>query len=595
MRLNATNPVLRCLLMLCLFGLLISAASQDQGSVSEKNDQTQLDSLAGLWKAHKRFDAYHQGPLLLNADDGWAEFAGQRVALVYKGERWTASFSSEHGEFFGRMSEKGPMAHWHQPDIIQMGATAASPVQFEAGEGRLWIGSVTPIASQFTFYLPMTPSAEGGLQTYLRNPERNMGVFAQIQRVELAGEALSLIGNFRGSDETQTLLAGRYYADADYFSLDFPIRRGGSYDFRRVSDPEESGFRARPPGEWRYQAPPALIDGWRTGTLTDVGLNAELIREMIETHILPADQDVHSLNVHGVLVARGGVLVLEEYFHGFHRDLPHDTRSAGKSLGSVLVGAAMLEGVGISPDTAVYSALGETPDGLDERKQAMRLEHLLTMSSGFYCDDGDGDAPGNENNLQSQNDQPDWYRYILDLPMAEAPGETAIYCSVNSNLIGAVVSALSQRPLTELVQTLVAEPLQISSYHLNLQPTGEPYLGGGSHWRARDYMKLVQMMLDGGRWNGTQVVSEQWARESTQARVRIGERGYGRQWWVNEYDWHGETVEAFFAAGNGGQIFMGIPAADLVIAFWGGNYSDQAGRLAQSVLIPEYILAATPR
>jgi len=58
------------------------------------------------------------------------------------------------------------------------------------------------------------------------------------------------------------------------------------------------------------------------------------------------------------------------------------------------------------------------------------------------------------------------------------------------------------------------------------------------------------------------------------------------------YPYRGKTVRAFFGAGNGGQIFMGIPDLDLAIAFTGGNYADAALFIPQRVLVPEQILPA---
>ncbi len=584
MKISFPLAAARVALLLVASTLMVSAASAQASP-----------QLEGLWKAYKRFDSDQQAPLLIDFEAGWAAFAGQRVELALEAERWHANFGPKHGEFFGRLGPGGPRAHWRQPTVLQIGARVASPVQFTRVSTGIWAGRVSVMASQFTFFLPIERSSDGALTTFLRNPERNLGVFAQVEQLQVEDNDLQLNGRFRGSAEAQTLLAGRYHPEGDYFTLHLPANRGGSYDFHREAVPERSHFRARSPGDWSYVAPPALDDGWQTGTLADAGIDVDRIRAMIEGEILPIDEDVESLNVHGLLIARGGVLVLEEYFHGFHRDLPHDTRSAGKSLGSVLAGAIQQQGVDISADTLVFDALGESLQGLDPRKQAMTLEHLMTMDSGFHCDDGDGDAPGNENVLQSQSEQPDWYRYTLDLPMANGPGEAPVYCSVNSNLIGAIVSARSRQPLSDLVQDLIAGPMQIPVYHLNLQPTGEFYLGGGSHWRARDFMKLPQMMMDGGVWNGRRIVSEDWAQRSTTEATRIGERSYGWQWWLVDYDWHGQTARAFFAAGNGGQIFMGIPEADLVIAFLGGNYSARAGRAAQSDLIPNHILPATRR
>jgi CubicO group peptidase (beta-lactamase class C family) len=59
-----------------------------------------------------------------------------------------------------------------------------------------------------------------------------------------------------------------------------------------------------------------------------------------------------------------------------------------------------------------------------------------------------------------------------------------------------------------------------------------------------------------------------------------------------EYPYKGRTVRAFFAAGNGGQVVMGIPELDLVMAFYGGNYNDPVLFTSQRVYVPQYILPA---
>jgi len=74
---------------------------------------------------------------------------------------------------------------------------------------------------------------------------------------------------------------------------------------------------------------------------------------------------------------------------------------------------------------------------------------------------------------------------------------------------------------------LVAEPLQIREYHLNLQPTGEPYLGGGAHFLPRDFMKLGQMMLDGGVWNGRRILSREFAQRAGQSLSPSADRRMG--------------------------------------------------------------------
>jgi CubicO group peptidase (beta-lactamase class C family) len=86
-------------------------------------------------------------------------------------------------------------------------------------------------------------------------------------------------------------------------------------------------------------------------------------------------------------------------------------------------------------------------------------------------------------------------------------------------------------------------------------------------------MKLAQLMVNHGRWAGRQILAFEWVRRSSSPlRDLWPTQQYGFLWNSVEYSYRGKKVRAFFAAGNGGQIFMGIPDLDLVIAFTGGSY-----------------------
>ena len=199
----------------------------------------------------------------------------------------------------------------------------------------------------------------------------------------------------------------------------FP-EHGGSYDFHRDGEHSELYPRGQRAERSGYQPPPAQDDGWRTGTLDEVGLSRGGLEAFLQTLLDMPIESVHTPQVEGVLIARHGKLVLEEYFHGESRDRLHDTRSAAKSLTATIAGAAIAAGAPLALTTPVYAAMngGQTPAGLEPRKRAMTLEHLLMMRSGFFCDDGNPDAPGNEEVISEQTAEPDYYRYSLNVPMA---------------------------------------------------------------------------------------------------------------------------------------------------------------------------------
>jgi|SRR5919197_6144623 CubicO group peptidase (beta-lactamase class C family) len=99
--------------------------------------------------------------------------------------------------------------------------------------------------------------------------------------------------------------------------------------------------------------------------------------------------------------------------YGEHRDKPHDTRSAAKSLTATLFGAAIKAGIPVDISSPVYQVMndGEFPPDLEPRKKALKVENLLTMSSGLDCDDGDPKSPGNENIMVDESGAKDYYKF----------------------------------------------------------------------------------------------------------------------------------------------------------------------------------------
>jgi CubicO group peptidase (beta-lactamase class C family) len=152
---------------------------------------------------------------------------------------------------------------------------------------------------------------------------------------------------------------------------------------------------------------------------------------------------------------------------------------------------------------------------LDERKKKQTPGDLMSMTSGFECDDTNPAAPGNESVMMDQTEQLNWTRYTVDLPMSKPPGgSTAVYCSVDMNLTAAIVANATGIWLPDYFDAVLAQPLQFGAYYWNLTPTGEGY-GGGAYVMPRDGIKLGQLFLDGGVWNGRRVVSQHWIDMAT--------------------------------------------------------------------------------
>ena len=550
--------------------------------------------LVGLWEAKRHFGPEVRGVLELVPRDGAlvARIGGYSAPVTLTGERNEFRLPEGRGTFRGKLVSRGEISgFWIQPKSPLSDLEHSTPVTLRHVDGR-WRGEVKPLDQAFTFYLPVTRGEQGVLATYLRNPERNVGVFTRVKRLEREGERVRLVGTIGGRTDETTLAEGRY--ERGRLTVPFP-NRGGNYEFSKVAEGASPFYpRGKDAKPYRYAPPIPRDDGWPVASVDDVGISKAGIEAFIQRLIDTPMASVSASQIHSVLIARHGKLVLEEYFHGHRWDQPHDTRSAAKSLVAAMVGAAMHAGIKVSEATPVYETmLGTLPAGMDPRKRAMTLGHLLTMTGGHFCDDNNDDAPGNEDKMQEQRREPDWYRFILELPMDRTPGEKLVYCSVDAHLAGGVLARAAGEPLPELFDRLVARPLRMGPYHVLLSPTGDGYMGGGSQFRPRDFLKVAQLMATGGTWQGTRIFSEEWARKSG-APLRDIMRGqkYGYLWNSSEYPYRGGTVRGIFAAGNGGQIFMAIPELGLAIAFTGGNYSDAALFIPQRKLIPEQILPA---
>ena len=551
--------------------------------------------LPGLWGATRRFGPDTRGPLIIyRTPEGWrADFAGFTVPV--RGDR-PATFAFDLPDGKGSF-RNGHWIQWGAAAPVTLIPDASSPLsgtergtggEDRAGRGvRTWRGTVTPLDNRLTFYLPITRQADGTLRTYLRNPERNAGWFTRAKRIDLNGNDVRLIGpSGRGPDTT--LVQGHY--DAGVITL--PLR-GGTYDFTRISDTASSPFypRGNPPARYRYTAPLQLDDAWPIATLEDVGISRPAIEQFVQMLIdMPMDS-LNTMQIHSLLIARHGKLVLEEYFHGASRDEPHNLRSASKSWTATLIGAAMHAGVPLRLDTPVYrTMLGTVPADLDPRKRAMTLEHLLTMTAGFNCDEDDSTS-ANEDVMDDRGIE-HWWDYTLDVSLVSAPGDKIFYCSTEPHLAGGLLAKVARTPQLELFDRLLARPMRMRNYYLALRD-GDAYGGGGHAFTSRDFAKLAQLMVNHGRWNGQQLVSAAWVGRSTAPlRNLTPTQEYGYLWNSVAYEYHDRKIRAFFAGGNGGQVSMGIPDLDLVIAFTGGNYNDPVLFTGQRVHVPRYILPA---
>ena len=552
-------------------------------------------SLVGLWYAKRYFGPEVRGELIVErTGDRWQASIGARTADV-RVARDSVSFDlPSAARFKGRIVRNRIVGQWIEPQ-----RRIAMPLVLAPCGTSCYAAHVQPLDDEFTFYMDVKRRADGKLGAFLRNPERNQGRFIGLDNLARRGDTVFLRNARDSTIETGRLRFGRLSV----------MLRLATYDFQKVPADSFTHFYPRGwrTGTYTYTAPRARNDGWTVARARDVGMSEERLAAMVRTLVNSSRDSTNAYRLHGILVARNGKLVLEEYFFGEHAEKPHDTRSASKTLVTVVMGAAMQAGMKLGPETPVFATMGETSAGLDPRKRAMTVRHLLTMTSGLDCDDDSPNYhPGSEDILTDQDTNPDWLRMVVGLELLRNAGAKAVYCSINPFLAGEVLARATGRSFPDLTWELIGEPLQMGRYYILLTPLGESYMGGGARFLPRDFMKLAQLYANGGTWNGRRILSEAWIRESIEPRFLLGTQierpnvvrsqlNYGYLWWSTQYSHRGRVIRAYHASGNGGQYAMFIPELDLVISAWGGNYADRGGFVSITELIPQQILPAIER
>ena len=299
--------------------------------------------------------------------------------------------------------------------------------------------------------------------------------------------------------------------------------------------------------------------GWRTSTPEEQGMDSEVLAEMVE-FIIERNYDIHS-----VTIIRNGYMVADVTVHPFESNSMHNLASASKSIKSALIGIAINQGYIESVQQPVLSFFPErSAANLDDNKENMTLEHLLTMSSGLDCRD-------NINGwirLIQMVETDDWVQYMLDLPMAKPPGSRFEYCNGNAFLHSAIIQETTGVHTLDFAEENLFGPLGIDDVIWPSNPRGISSFD--IYMKPHDMAKIGYLYLNEGRWEESQIISPDWvAASSHKHSFSPGGYGYGYQWWIRNNG-------IYHAAGRGFQHIFVIPEHEMVVVFtgnMGGGYS----------------------
>ena len=585
------NCQLRCLLVMATLTVPTALAQSPE-----------VDRLLGVWKTQRSFGHAWDHDLIIRdkGNEALATIGDVQVTAKFNGADLRFELPRNLGEFRGRREDNGSLSgHWIQARTPSAGYPYAFPLRFTPTGQQQWSARARTLPDEITLFLKIYQSEDGTLHAFIRNPDRNLGLVLGNRRVELSGGRVRLLG-----DDQSTPITGTLRGDGSSLTLTLP-NRDKPFPFRKVD--RRSAFYPTPTTEpYRYQIPEQLKDGWTTVASEEVGMRSSVLEEMIQSVLNSQTEGITSPYIHSILVARSSKLVLEEYFHGHDRETPHDTRSAGKSLGSMIVGAVLDRNPALTTETTIAEIFGDAFAEPNKARSSASFEtrerwrkqitigHALSMRSGLDADADDDASVGREGPMQDTASIRDWAAFARSIPMHREPNTKSLYSSSSINLAVTAVAHAEKQWLPDLLRRHITGPLGIDHYYSNLDPAGHGYYGGGVRMRPRDQLKLGQVMLANGVWNGQRVLSEAWVKQSTSPTGGINEpNDYCMGWWRKMLPFQDRTVELFHASGNGGQFIVWVPELEVVVQISGGNYRNFPTWYKHlTVMIPRYVFGA---
>lgn len=267
------------------------------------------------------------------------------------------------------------------------------------------------------------------------------------------------------------------------------------------------------------------------------------------------------------LVVKDDVIIAEHYLHGHSQSAISQVFSTSKSITSILIGAAIDDGLIKSMNDPVTDYVPELADGGFGN---VTIENLLNMQSNM--DYFENDNPFAEHVIFNFTDQLE--QEILQLGILQNPDTEFRYKSGESALLGLILDrALGEQTITQYTQERLWDPLGMEQRGV----WGVDRLDGLERvWcclslSARDLAKLGRLYLNQGNWNGTQLIPSAWVKASTtngaytetewsEDYVESGLHNYKYQWWLVS-----EEQGIYTTVGKDGQYMYIDPGKNLIM------------------------------
>lgn len=262
-----------------------------------------------------------------------------------------------------------------------------------------------------------------------------------------------------------------------------------------------------------------------------------------------------NLEWHSFMLVKNGKVISEAWWKPFASANKHTLYSLSKSFTSTAIGLLVDEGKLTVNEPIIKFFPNDLPQEISENLKSMTIKHLLTMNTGH-----DSDTMPEFRKFENQT----WVKSFLNHPVIHKPGSHYLYNTGATYMLGAILHKITGQTLEQYLQPRLFAPLNITGYDWEKSPQGLNTAGYGLRVSTEDIAKFGQLYLQKGKWNGQQIISENWVNEASKAQTssQAGDndwaQGYGYQFW---------RCKPGFYRGDGayGQFCMIMPEYNTVL------------------------------
>ncbi len=263
-------------------------------------------------------------------------------------------------------------------------------------------------------------------------------------------------------------------------------------------------------------------------------------------------------SIYNILISKDGELIKERYYDGYQTQTSHNNvYSVTKSVTSLLLGIAIDKGYIDSVDQSIGDFIDLSSYDNSEELAEIKIWHLLTMSAGLNWDSGN--LSGEITRLRTANDP---LMLILGRDIDFTPGTSFNYSDGEAHLVSIIITEATGMSTLDFANTYLFGPLGIEIALWGTDRMDYEIGGCDLYLSGRDMIKIGLLVLNGGMYDDTQIVSSGWIELSTADHTSIfSSADYGYFWWLSEIAGH----TLISARGWGGQQIYIVPDYDLVI------------------------------